>query len=89
MILKKGLTGYTDGDLQLDRELEASVDEFKRYCYSFVQQLKGKILEWYKPTVEIAYAHAHIKINEHELYIFHHNLYDFLCINRLKLTGVG
>ena len=53
MILKKGVTGYTSGDLSLERDWDARVVEFKQYCYSFVQQLKGEILEWYEPTVDI------------------------------------
>ena len=85
MILKKGVTGYTGGDLSLGRDWEARIIEFKRYCYTFVQQLKGEILEWYEPDVDVSYVHAHIKIKEKELYIFHHNMYDYIAFTNNRL----
>ena len=89
MILKKGVTGYTGGDLPLERDSDARVIEFKQYCYSFVQQLKGEILEWYEPDIDIHYAHAHIKIKGNELYIFHHNMYDYIAFtNNRLITGL-
>ncbi|KGR78942.1 hypothetical protein [Ureibacillus sinduriensis] len=89
MILKKGVTGYTGGDLSLECDWEARVVEFKRYSYMFVQQLKGEILEWYMADIDIGYAHTHIKIDEKELYIFHHNIYDYIAftVNR-DITGL-
>ena len=85
MILKKGVTGFTGGDLSLECDWEARIVEFKRYCYAFVQQLKGEILEWYEQDVDVNYAHAHIKINENELYIFYNNMYDYIAFTNNRL----
>ena len=89
MILKNGVTGCTGGDLSLKFDCEERIVGFKRYCYVFVQQLKGKILEWYEPDVDVSYAHAHIKINENELYIFHNSMYDYIAFSNNRLiTGL-
>lgn len=89
MILKNGVTGCTGGDLSLEFDWEARIVEFKRYCYVFVQQLKGEILEWYEPDVDVSYARAHIKINENELYIFHNGRYDYIAFsNDSLITGL-
>ena len=85
MILKKGVTGYTGGDLSLEFNWDARVDAFKRYCYSYVQQLKGEVLGWYEPTVDIGYAHAHVKIDKKELYIFHNSMYDYIAFTHNRL----
>ena len=90
MILKKGVTGFTAGDLSLDRDFGARVVEFKRYCYAYVQQLKGEIVAWYEPAIDIHYAHAHIKINEQELYIFYNTMYDYIAFtNNRLITGLA
>ena len=89
MILKNGVTGYTGGDLSFEFDGEARVAAFKRYCYSFVQQLQGEVLAWYEPDIDLHYAHAHIKLDDEELYIFHHNIYDYIAFttNRV-ITGL-
>lgn len=68
--------------MSLERDWEARIVEFKRYCYAFVQQLKGEFLEWYEPDVDVSYAHAYIKINENELYIFHNSMYDYIAFSK-------
>ena len=73
MILKKGVTGYTGGDLSFECDGEARVVEFKRCCYSFVQQLNGEVFKWYAPDINLHYVHARIKLDDEELYIFHHD----------------
>ena len=85
MILKKGVTGFTAGDLSIERDYEARILAFKQSCFTYVQQLKGEILEWYDPYVDVSYAHAHIKINEIELYIFHNSMYDYIAFSSNRL----
>lgn len=89
MILKKGVTGYTGGDRYFECDWEARVIEFKRYCYLFVQQLQGEVLEWYEPDIDIHYAYARIKLDDEELYIFHHDIYDYIAFtNNRVITGL-
>lgn len=76
MILKRGVTGFSAGDLSLERDWVALTAEFKKYCYAYVQKLNGSILAFYEPDIDLGYAHAHVKINREELYIFHNNMYD-------------
>lgn len=79
MILKRGVTGFTKGDLSLERDGAACRAEFKKYCYSYVGQLKGRILAWHDPDSVIGYAHAHVKIDGEAFYIFYHDLYDYVA----------
>lgn len=92
MILKRGVTGFTAGDLPLERNWIALTSEFKKYCYACVQQLNGSIMAFYEPDIDLGYAHAHVKIDEKELYIFLNNMYDYIAftsncdIGGLKFT---
>lgn len=79
MILKRGVTGFTGGDLSLERDWEAYRTEFKKCCYSYVQQINGRVLAWYEPDIDIHYAHAHVEIDEEAFYIFHNNMYDYVA----------
>jgi hypothetical protein len=89
MILKKGVTGFTAGDVSLEYDREARIVEFKRYCYSYVQRLNGEVLQWYEPDIDIHYAHAHVKIDEKELSIFYHSMHDYIAFtNNRLITGL-
>lgn len=79
MILKRGVTGFTTDDLSLERDWVDHTAEFKKYCYAYVQQLNGSIMAFYEPDIDLGYAHAHVKIEGEELYIFHNNRYDYLA----------
>ncbi|WP_339173272.1 hypothetical protein MKY51_14305 [Solibacillus sp. FSL R5-0691] len=35
MILKRGVTGITAGELSLERDWAAHTAEFKKYCYAY------------------------------------------------------
>ncbi|ATP40793.1 hypothetical protein CSE16_12440 [Solibacillus sp. R5-41] len=87
MILKRGVTGFTAGDLSLERDWEAYKAEFKKCCYLYVQQLNGSILAWYEPDIDCNYAHAHVKIDGQELYIFHNHMYDYIAFTRNCYVG--
>lgn len=76
MILKRGVTGFSARDLSLKHDWVALTAEFKKYCYACVQQLQGSILAFYEPDIDLGYAHAHVKIDGEELYIFYNNMYD-------------
>ena len=85
MILKKGVTGFTAGDLSFDRDWEGLKVEFKRYCYSAVQQLNGEVLAWYEPDIMVQYAHAHVKMDEKEFFIFYNTMYDYIAFTNNRL----
>ena len=79
MILKRGVTGFTGGDVSFQRDWEACRTEFKKCCYSYVQQINGRVLAWYEPDIDINYAHAHVEIDEEAFYIFHNDMYDYVA----------
>ena len=79
MILKRGVTGFTGGDLSLERDLEASSTEFKKCCYSYVQQINGRVLAWYEPDIDVHYAHAYVEVDEESFYIFYNHMYDYIA----------
>lgn len=85
MILKKGVSGYTAGDLSFEGDFEDDVIEFQKICYAAVQQAGGKVLAWYEPDVTMAYPHVFVQLGEEQLYIFLHNMYDYIAFasNRL------
>ncbi|WP_342573969.1 hypothetical protein MHH37_17090 [Solibacillus sp. FSL K6-1781] len=87
MILKRGITGFSAGDLSLERDWVAHTTEFKRYCYTCVQQLHGSMLAFYEPDIELGYAHAHVKIDREELYIFLNNMYDDIAFTSNRDIG--
>lgn len=89
MILKRGVTGFTAGDVAFEYDWGAKVSNFKRYCYLYVQQLNGKVLAWHEPDIDIHYAHARIKVDYNEFYIFHHSMYDYIAFtNNRLITGL-
>lgn len=79
MILKRGVTGFTAEDLSLERDWSAHTAEFKKYCYAYVQQLNGRIMAFYEPDHDIGYAHAHVKIDGEEFYIFYNHMYNYIA----------
>jgi len=79
MILKRGVTGFTGGDLSLERDLEASSTEFKKCCYSYVQQINGRVLAVYEPDIDVHYAHAYVEVDEDTFYIFYNHMYDYIA----------
>ncbi|MEK4425247.1 hypothetical protein [Solibacillus sp. FSL K6-1523] len=79
MILKRGVTGFTENDLTLERDWDACRAKFKKHCYSYVQQLKGSVLEWHEPDVDVRYTHAHVKIDRECFYIFYNDMYDYIA----------
>ena len=87
MILKKGVTGFSAGDLSLERDWVAHTAEFKKYCNACVQQLNGSIVAFYEPDIDLGYAHAHVKIDGEELYIFHNNMYDYIAFTSNRDIG--
>ncbi|MFS0876061.1 hypothetical protein [Solibacillus isronensis] len=87
MILKRGVTGFSAGDLSLERDWVAQTAEFKKYCYASVQQLNGCILAFFEPDIDLGYAHAHVKIDGEELYIFHNNMYDDIAFTSNRDIG--
>ncbi|WP_079524362.1 hypothetical protein [Solibacillus isronensis] len=87
MILKRGVTGFSAGDLSLERDWVALTAEFKKYCYASVQQLNGCILAFFEPDIDLGYAHAHVKIDGEELYIFHNNMYDDIAFTSNRDIG--
>ena len=78
MILKRGVTGFTGGDLSLERDWEAYSTEFKKCCYSYVQQINGRVLAWYEPDIDVHYAHAYVEVDEETFYIFYNYMYDYI-----------
>ena len=89
MLLKTGVTGYIGGDLSFECAGEARILAFRRCCYSFVHQLGGEVLAWHAPDIDLQYAHVRIKLDDEELYIFHHDIYDYIAFttNRV-ITGL-
>ena len=87
MILKRGVTGFSAGDLSLERDWVAQTAEFKKYCYASVQQLNGCILAFFEPDIDLGYGHAHVKIDGEELYIFHNNMYDYIAFTSNRDIG--
>ncbi|MGN7478619.1 hypothetical protein ACTHOQ_12260 [Solibacillus silvestris] len=81
MILKRGVTGFTAGDLSLERDWAAHHAEFKKYCYSYVQQVNGSVLAWYDPDIDFGYVHAYVKIGGEEVYIFYNDMYDYVAFS--------
>ena len=79
MILKRGVTGFTAGEVSLERDWAACTAAFKKYCYSYVGQLNGRILAFYEPDSVVGYAHAHVKIDGEAFYIFYNDLYDYVA----------
>ncbi|MER2109186.1 MAG: hypothetical protein ABS949_19855 [Solibacillus sp.] len=41
--------------------------------------LKGQVLHWYEPEVDIKYAHAQVNVNLQELYMFYNASYDYIA----------
>lgn len=60
LILKNGVIGFTAGDLSLERDWDELLTTFKKNCYAAVQHVKGQVLNWYEPDIDISYAHAHV-----------------------------
>lgn len=89
MILKRGVTGFTKNDLTLERDWDACRAEFKKHCYSYVQQLNGSILAWHEPDIDVHYAHAHVEIDGECLYIFYNEMYDYIAFaNNRSIVGL-
>lgn len=61
MILKRGVTGFTENNLTFERDWDTCKAEFIKHCYSYVQQLNGNILAWHEPDFNVRYAHAYVK----------------------------
>ena len=85
MILKRGVTGYTAGDLSLERDWDVLVPAFKKASYAAVEQVNGRVLQWFEPDVMIGYPHIHVEVNGQELYIFYNGMYDYIAFSTNKL----
>lgn len=85
MILKRGVTGYTAGDLSYERDWEALIAAFKKASFTAVQAAGGRIIEWFEPDVMIQYPHMHIQVNEQKLYIFYNGMYDYVAFSSTKV----
>ena len=79
MILKNGVTGFTAGDLSLERDYDSLVATFKKNCYKAVQHVKGQVLHWYDPEIDLCYAHAHVQVNHQKLYILYNASCDYIA----------
>lgn len=89
MILKKGVTGYTGGDISFERDWDVIIAQFKQYCYTAVVQINGRILAFYEPDVDCSYAFAHVEIDGETLYVFHNNMYDYVAFtSNSTITGL-
>ena len=90
MILKKGVTAFTAGDLSFNRDSKGlKVESHTIMLFSIIQQLNGEVLAWYEPDIMIQYAHAHVKIDEKEFYIFYNTMYDYIAFtNNRLITGL-
>ncbi|MEK4386191.1 hypothetical protein MKZ25_10325 [Solibacillus sp. FSL W7-1464] len=64
MILKRGLTGCTAGDLSLERDWGSLRIAFKKASYAAVQPVNGRVKEWFEPDVMIQYPNIHVEVNE-------------------------
>lgn len=85
MILKRGVTGYTAGDLSLERDWTVLHAAFKKASYAALQAVNGRVVEWFEPDAMIGYAHARVEVNGQELYIFYNGMYDYIAFTTNKL----
>ena len=85
MILKRGVTGYTAGDLSHERDWASLTAAFKKASFIAVQAVDGHVIEWFEPDVMIPYPHMHIQVNEQKLYIFYNGMYDYVAFSSTKL----
>lgn len=90
VILKRGVTGFWNKESEeIVVNTEARVANFKSWCYTNVLQLGGKLIEWYEPTSFISYAHARVKLSGEELYILHHDVYDYIAFAKnIEMTNL-
>lgn len=58
MILKRGVTGFTAGDLSLERDWDEVRATLKKASYTAVQAVGGRVIEWFDPDVTNPYAYA-------------------------------
>ena len=84
MILKRGVTYFTAGDLSLERDFEASKVQFKKASFAAVQVVGGHVHEWFEPDVANQYPHLHVQLNGEQLYIFHNQMYDYIAFSTTK-----
>lgn len=71
--------------MSLERDWDELLTTFKKNCYAAVQHVKGQVLNWYEPDIDISYAHAHVKVNNQELYIFNNGMYDYIAFTMNRL----
>lgn len=90
MILKRGSTGFWNKESdEIIVNTEARVANFKSWCFTNVLQLGGNVLEWHEPTSYISYAHARVKLSGEELYILHHDVYDYIAFTKnIEMTSL-
>lgn len=84
MILKRGVTGFTAGDLSLERDWDDVRATFKKSGYTAVQTAGGRVIEWFDPDVTIPYPHMHVQVNGQKLYIFYNVMYDYVAFSSTK-----
>lgn len=76
MILKRGVTGFTAGDLSLERDWDEVRATLKKASYTAVQAAGGRVIEWFDPDVTNPYPHMHVQVKGQKLYIFYNVMYD-------------
>lgn len=90
MILKRGVTGFwSQQSDEIVVDTETRVGNFKSWCYTNVLQFGGNVLEWHEPSLSISYAHALVRVGGEELYILHHNVYDYIAFTKnIEMTNL-
>lgn len=81
MILKRGVTGYTAGDVLFERDWDVLKSTFKKASYAAVQAVGGHVVEWFEPDVVNPYPHMKFQLNGEQLYIFYNQMYDYIAFS--------
>lgn len=84
MILKRGVTGFTAGDLSLERDWDEVRATLKKASYTAVQAVGGRVIEWFDPDVTNPYPHMHVQVKGQKLYIFYNVMYDYVAFSSSK-----
>lgn len=89
MILRNGVTGFTGGNLLLERDWNTVRLLFKKNCEEMVRKVGGEIIEWYEPSIDNSYMHNLCKIMGEELYLFFNSSYGYVAFTKNRdITGL-